>query len=239
MVSWCRVVELKALVTVIILTLSVRVGSSAQESPFLLRPGKTVEGSLSAGKAQNYTVPLNAGDYLSARVETTGAASMISVYTPDGKRYREFRGRVASETSIYFVAESGAGPYRLEVKNPQKPSDKDVPAGYRITSVELISSAERLKRLPAPEQLHSARIQALRKAIEAKASNPLPEFWEEVRREGTPLIEHRRGQDAHAGYISLASNIRDKDGVGRCISSNTKFHDKPSNGPSGRYRCVA
>jgi hypothetical protein len=56
----------------------------------VLRLGEPVEGTLDVGRAQNYMLPLHAGDYIKATLEEQGAFSQIWILAPNGSRSRKF-----------------------------------------------------------------------------------------------------------------------------------------------------
>ena len=110
-----------------------------------------------------------------SRLRQATCAIAIRGFFPDGEKLRNF-----ADKDFRFVAEA-PGAYRLDV-NATK-------AGrYRLTLQEIQPLKDRLN-LPVPEADHSPRIAALAKEIGVGHRDALAKFWEDVRREGTPLAE--------------------------------------------------
>jgi enterochelin esterase family protein len=127
-------------------------------------------------------VRLSDGDYLSGSITQWGRVD-VTVVDPSGSVLRRFRG--AGATRPFAFAAEGAGRYEITTSNPS-PS----PARYELVVERPRSLARRLRPAPRPEPYPSPRLQALRRQL---ASQPPPAdtaaFWEQVAREGTPLVE--------------------------------------------------
>jgi len=152
-----------------------------------LAVGKAQEGSLTAGKAQSFALSLNAGDFVEINLEPHGTELVVTAYNPSGSKVRGIKLGPDAGT-VKFVGER-AGPYRLEVTA----DDKTKEAAFTITLGKIVTLATRLA--PAPIRYESPRIKALRAALESGQQVNVATFWEEVQREGAPLIEPLVGDE--------------------------------------------
>jgi len=156
-------------------------GTSAAAAETDLTVGKAEEGTLTAGKTQTYALSLSAGDFVEVRVEPHGADLVLIAYGPGGGKVRGEKFGPEEET-FDFVAEA-AGRYRLEVA----PDEKTKEGTYTLTLKKVVTLAERLA--PEKTKYESPRIAALQSAVESGQKGSAAAFWEEVKRQGTPLIE--------------------------------------------------
>lgn len=88
--------------------------ASAQDT---LTVGQPVEVAITAGAAHEYTIALDAGDYVAGAVDQRGIMVLAAVFTPDGLRLRNFGGPRVGKRTLAFIAER-AGTYRLELRAP-------------------------------------------------------------------------------------------------------------------------
>jgi hypothetical protein len=175
--------HLPRIVSVFFISISIPCLASETE----LSVAKTREGVVGAGKPQSYELVLNAGDYAEIKVDPRGKELTLIAYDPSG---RKFRGtKLGPEEDKFDFVVDGPGQYRLEVTT----TDHDVDRSYAITLERIVSLQARLHPLkPAYE---SPRINALRAAVAAGKPGSIDSFWEEVEKEGAPIIEPLRGDD--------------------------------------------
>lgn len=149
--------------------------------------GRPQQGTIATGKTQSYALLLSAGDYVQMRVETHAAAGLrLTVYGPSGSKVRGFY--VGPENADFAV--DATGPHHIEIASPiENPAEAD----YTITLMKVVSLADRLAAAPATYE--SPRIKSLRAAIENGRRGSVADFWEKVKKEGTPLIEPLEGDD--------------------------------------------
>jgi enterochelin esterase family protein len=145
------------------------------------------EGRLSAGKAQSFAVSLNAGDFAQINLDPRGIELLVIVYDPSGSK---FRGTALGPNAgtFNFVAER-PGTYRLEVAA----RNKSVAGAFTITLEKLVTLSASLAP-PKPLQ-ESPRIRLLRASLESGKQERVDSFWDEVKTQGTPLIEPLPGDN--------------------------------------------
>jgi MacB-like periplasmic core domain len=146
-----------------------------------LSVGKVREGTLSAGNAQSYVVSLNAWDYARINVEPRGKEIVVIAYDPSGRKFRGAR-IGPGESRFDFVVER-SGMHRIEIAA----SDKTAEGNYSITLEKIVPFAARLA--PPKQVLESPRIKLLKASVQAGNRQSVDACWEEVRREGAPIIE--------------------------------------------------
>ena len=88
--------------------------ASAQDT---LTVGQPVNRAIAAGTAHEYTIALEAGDYVAGAVDQRGIVVLAAVFAPDGSRLRNFGGPREGKRTLAFIAER-AGTYRLELRAP-------------------------------------------------------------------------------------------------------------------------
>ncbi len=152
-----------------------------------LAVGTAQQGILSAGKTQSYVLSLTTGDFAEVSIETHGAQLVVKVYDPSGVEIRGFR-IGPDNRKVGFVTEA-TGRHRLDIS----PGEKTVEGNYTVTVTRIVSLADRLATVPA--KYESPRIKALRAAAESGQQGTIDRFWEEVKKEGAPLIEPLGGDD--------------------------------------------
>src|SRR6059036_2517609 len=168
--------------------------ASAQDT---LTVGQPVEVAIAAGAAHEYTIALDAGDYVAGAVDQRGIMVLAAVFTPDGLRLRNFGGPRIGKRTLAFIAER-AGTYRLELRAPsvaeatQQGGSQTDKGTYELKLLERLSFDERMKSQPQQDRYTSPAIEALRKQIAAGDSRT-ESFWERVARSGTPLVEPIEG----------------------------------------------
>jgi len=142
---------------------------------------KPLEGTLSAGKPQSFRVSLQAADFVQINLDPRGKELVVIAYDPSGAK---FRGATLGpdQANFNFVADP-PGNYRIEVSA----SDKTITGPFTITLEKVVSLTA---RLAPPKPAHeSPRIKALRASLEAGKQESVAAFWDEVKRQGAPLIE--------------------------------------------------
>jgi enterochelin esterase family protein len=154
-------------------------GVSAQEKISL---NQAVTRNVEPGKSHIYSVSLQDGDYVDASITPTGRIDVI-ILDPGGSQHRRFPGSTNGEKKRFSFAAEGAGVYSIKVTNASEQSAK-----YVLLVESILSLNERLQPEPWSDPYPSPRIQALHRQIESGRSNT-ESFWEEIARQGTPLIE--------------------------------------------------
>lgn len=149
--------------------------------------GKTLEGTLSGGKAQSFLVSATAGDFVQIGLDPQGKQVVVLTYEPSGSKFRG--GRVGPELEkLGFVAEH-AGRYRVEVSC----EEKNVEGKFAIRLEKIVTLAARLG--PLQPLYRSPRISTLRAAVESGKEGSVETFWQEIKKEGAPIIEPLPGDD--------------------------------------------
>ncbi len=152
-----------------------------------LAVGNAQQGTVTAGKTQSYLLSLTAGDFAEVSVETHGTELVTTIYDPSGTKIRGFR-LGAGNGKVGFVTEA-TGRHRLEIAQSEKAAE----ANYTITLTKIVALADRLAAGPA--KYESPRIKSLRAAVESGQRGSVADFWEKVKKDGTPLIEPLEGDD--------------------------------------------
>ena len=152
--------------------------------------GKPEQGNIAAGKTQSYLLSLNAGDYVQVRIEPRAAGIRLGVYDPSGSKVRGFYVGAGDANVDFAVATTGM--HRIEIA----PDENTAGTEYTITLLKVIALAARLAAAPA--NYEGSRIKSLRAALEKGGAVSVTEFWEKVKKEGTPLVEPLEGDDKKA-----------------------------------------
>jgi enterochelin esterase family protein len=164
--------------------------ASAQDA---LKVGQAVERAIVAGATHDYSVALDAGDYVAGAVDQRGILVLAAVFAPDGSRLRNFGGPREGKRTVAFIAER-AGTYRLELRAPsiaeaaQQGGSQAENGRYEVTLLERLPFDERMKVPPPHDRYASPAIEALRKQI-AAGDRSTDAFWQRVAQSGTPLVE--------------------------------------------------
>ena len=150
-----------------------------------LSVGKAREGTLSAGNAQSYMISLNAWDYARIKVDPRGKELVVLAYDPSGTKFRG--ATVGPRESTFNIVVEHSGTYRIEIAA----KGKTVAGDYSITLERIVPFSARLA--PPKPVFESARIKLLKSSIQAENRKSVDAFWEEVRKEGAPIIEPLSG----------------------------------------------
>ena len=159
----------------------------------VLTVGQSVQAAITAGAARDYTIALDAGDYVAGAVDQRGITVLAAVFTPDGLRLRNFGGPRDGKRTLAFVAER-AGAYRLELRAPsvaeaaQFGGSQAEKGTYELSLLERLPFDERMKPQLQQDRYASPAIETLRKQI-AAGETSTDSFWERVAQSGTPLVE--------------------------------------------------
>jgi enterochelin esterase-like enzyme len=178
-------------VTAALTTLLFGAGHASAQTP--LNVGQSVDVAITAGAAHDYTIALDAGDYVAGAVDQRGIVVLASVFAPDGQRLKNFGGPREGKRTVAFIAER-AGTYRLELRAPsvaeaaQQGGSQAEKGTYEVLLRERLSFDERMKAQPQQDRYPSATIEALRTQI-AAGDRRTESFWERVAQSGTPLVE--------------------------------------------------
>src|SRR5262245_8702441 len=162
------------------------VNSSAQ-NVLLLEGGKSVEREIKGGDVHIYQINLRSGesvwgDVVQRDIDVTG-------FFPDGSKIRSY-GSPRNERKTFEIVAEAPGMYRLEIKT----ANNGGAVVYKLRTIEVLPITERLQFV-APEKYQSPRLAALGKELLAGNKSAVDNFWQEVERRGTPLIEPIEGDD--------------------------------------------
>ena len=148
---------------------------------------KVHEATVSAVKPQSFLIQINAGDFVQIDLDPRGKELIITTYDPSGNR---FRGTTIGPDGgkFTFIADS-RGTYRVEVTA----ADRAVEGSYRITLEKILSLTARLAPWQPAEG--SPRMKALRASVERGERKSIDAFWEEVKKQGSPIIEPLPGEN--------------------------------------------
>lgn len=146
-----------------------------------LELGQVRESSLTPGQAQSFVLSLSDGDYVQIGVNPHGQALVVKTYDPSGKLFRGAE-LGPQEGKLNLVAEA-SGAYRVEVASV----DRRAAATYTIALEKVVTLGARLA--PLGPLVESPRIRALRVSVEQGERDSVDSFWEEVQKNGAPLIE--------------------------------------------------
>src|SRR5882672_12829889 len=141
--------------------------ASAQDT---LTVGQPVGRAITAGATHEFTIALDAGDYVAGAVDQRGILVLAAVFAPDGSRLRNFGGPREGKRTVAFIAER-AGTYRLELRAPsiaeatQFGGSQAENGRYEVTLLERLPFDERMQPLPPRERYTSPAIEALRRQI--------------------------------------------------------------------------
>ena len=108
---------------------------------------------MTAGATHEYTIALDAGDYVAGVVDQRGIMVLAAVLTPDGSRLRNFGGPPNGKRTVAFIAERD-GTYRLELRAPsvaeaaQYGGSQPEKGTYELKLLERLSVDERMKAQP-------------------------------------------------------------------------------------------
>ena len=137
---------------------------------------QTVEGSLTAQTAQIYDLQADPGDYVQGSI--TGKQLQLVLCDSTGKSIRVLAKGLRANQDFRFVV-GNKGPYQLKVTGP-------VSENFRLHLHQLIPENERGTTEPV---LESPRLRALQQTLAQGGSTD--SFWEEVKKQGAPLIEQQ------------------------------------------------
>ncbi|HTS77792.1 MAG TPA: enterochelin esterase [Bryobacteraceae bacterium] len=149
----------------------------------VLELGKTVEQKFWPAGVFEYRVNLEAGQYCQGKVDQKGGSVNLAVYGPDGARIQGFGGPPTGNKVFAWEAPH-RGTYKVVLRSPAKPAES-----YAITIDKIAGVDEWVRSRPAKEKFTSPRIAALRKDVESGNTGAVAAFWQEMEKEGAPLIE--------------------------------------------------
>lgn len=175
--------QLSLIASSILLLLSITMFANDAE----LTVAKVREGILSPGNSQSFEVSLNAGDYAQIHLDPRGKQLVVIAYDPSGSKFRGTS--LGPDAGTFdFVAER-PGTYRVEVAA----RNESVAGAFSITLEKVVTLSA---RLAPPKPLHeSPRIRLLRASLESGKQESVAAFWDEVKRQGTPIIEPLPGDN--------------------------------------------
>lgn len=148
----------------------------------VLQQGGTIQQEIGAGESRSFVVKLSAGDFASLELKQESGPVKATVFDRNGERLRSFPFPTTGVKKLDFSAEAG-GDYRIELGAPPNKSAKFV-----LSYVERLSLDQLASALPK-EEVVSPRMERLSKRLKNRESDAVAQFWEDVKREGTPLAE--------------------------------------------------
>lgn len=144
----------------------------------LLQPGKSASVEIPARGKRRLSVQCFGGDYFGAAITRQGPVD-VAILGPDEILVRRFPG-VDGSRRISFAADGG-GSYTIELTN-----SSESPAKFEITLDARLPLAE---RLTPPPPADTPAIEALRKQILADTAGATEQFWMDIGRRGSPIVE--------------------------------------------------
>ena len=171
------------MVRLVLLLLAAWAGASAQEVN-RLKVGVPIERHVTVGEVHRYTIEAPTGAFVRGAVRQVGIPVSVKGLFPDGSKIRMFDGPPTGLKNFRFVVES-QGAYTLEITGVQGSAN----AGSYTLTIEQVQLIEDRLSIKVPERHLSPRVQALEKALLAGDQSALGTFWDQVKREGTPLVE--------------------------------------------------
>jgi enterochelin esterase-like enzyme len=167
------------------------VSATAQEVGHL-KVGVPVDRPIAAGEVHRYAIEAPTGAFVRGVVRQVRIPVNVKGLFPDGSKIRMFNGPATGNRSFRFVVES-PGTYTLELTGAQ---DSTTAGSYTLTLEQVQLIEDRLS-IKVPERDLSPRIQALEKAFLADGPSALEAFWNQVKREGTPMVEALADDPGH------------------------------------------
>lgn len=143
-------------------------------------PVLDANGTLTTGATHAHRLALHRGDYVAGMLEAQADAPSLWLDDPQGRPSRRLL-EAGRPGDFLFVADND-GTYALRARADQGPTR------YRLR-IERVLPASQQRTVEAP--LRSPRLRALRAQLQAGGDTQA--FWEQVAREGTPLIEQVDG----------------------------------------------
>jgi enterochelin esterase-like enzyme len=150
---------------------------------------KVREGTLSAGKSQSFAVAFNSGDFAQIKVDPRGKELVVIAYDPSGSKFRGTK--LGPDAEMFSFVVERPGTYRIEVAA----RDKAVVGAFAITLEKVVPLTARLA--PPKPRFESQRIKFLRASVEAGKPQSVEAFWEEVKKQGAPLLEPLPGDNKY------------------------------------------
>jgi CHAT domain-containing protein/uncharacterized protein HemY len=218
--------------------------SVVSEQNIRLEPGKTVQGELSGGQSQDYSITLEANQYLYALVTQSTAVVVAALYAPDGKKELEVNTSSfpSKPTRIVWIADA-AGEYRVSVSVPGKTAGT---GHYEIRLEELRAAGpDDRKRMEAERSFAQGLDELIRSdfdqaVISYTRALGLYEDVKDREREGDTLHatgaaclnlrQYRRAIDYYERALAIRHEIKDRVGesatlnnLGICYSSQGQF----------------
>jgi enterochelin esterase-like enzyme len=154
----------------------------APEGP-LIEVGNTLDHAFGTGAVFEYRVHLKSGEYCQGKVDQKDGSINIASYGPDGARLHSYGGPPTGNKTFALEAPV-AGTYRIVLRSPPKPA-----TSFTITIDKIVPAGAWPRGEPAKERFTSPRIATLRKEVEAGNSSAVASFWQEIEKQGTPLVE--------------------------------------------------
>jgi enterochelin esterase-like enzyme len=157
----------------------------------VLELGKTLEHAFGSAATFEYRINLNAGQYCQGTVDQKDGGINMAAYGPDGARIRNIGGPPMGKKTFALEAPV-SGAYTITLRSPAKPA-----TSFAITLDKVVGLDERLRIEQPKEKLVSPRIDTLRKAVADGDSGAVAAFWQEVEKQGAPLIEPNKDDTAN------------------------------------------
>lgn len=134
----------------------------------------TTKGKLDSGQTQVYELNAAEGDYVQGQL--AGPQLSLALLNRENQQVRMLARGEAMRQDFRFIVEN-KGPYKLEVSAAE-------PASF---SIQLKAFIPRNEQFPPPDVLQSPRLRELEETVSTSGSTE--QFWQEMQKQGTPLIE--------------------------------------------------
>lgn len=162
----------------------------------LVSPAQTItpepaEYELRHGTPGRHTIPLRADQFAAIEVRQTSVAAFARVLDPDGKEVGGGGTPLPRMPYGVGIAAERAGDYVVEILA----ATPGASGRYSIRLLEITTRAQAAQPAPLYDRFLSPTIRALR-------PDKLPEFWNDVKRRGSPLVEPIEGDPQHV-YVTF------------------------------------
>ena len=161
------------LLSLLCLLLVFPVGAAqTQNDQTTLQPGTAIERTIGANESHNFTIKLEADQYLQFVVNQHGIDLIVRVFSPTGKRLGDFDSPNGSEgpENVSIVSMKG-GDYRIVV-SPLDSNSVEKPGRYEIKTLEIREATEQELKVGKDEDERKAKGLALLDEI----VNSIPEI---------------------------------------------------------------
>lgn len=146
-------------------------------------PETPLKSEIAPGTTRRLVLNCEAGDYVGAAITRQGTIN-VTILGPDGVPLRRFRHPGVDGVRRIGFAADAPGRYTIDLSNPSQNN-----ATFELRVDRILPLAERLTLTPGSETYQSPDIRALRKQVSSQAAGATAQFWQDVRKTGSPLVE--------------------------------------------------